>query len=241
LGHVLIARVFPEARQSQTSPPPTNPSPSDDAQVTLGKTHELHKKLFNDSRTHRGSLIERAKREGNIKITQQIGMPFFPSTDGSVPNPGSEKEIACSNDAVVVGVVKSSESFLADNQEWVFTDYVVSIDRILKDNLAHPISPGATIVVARSGGRVQTAEGRFIEIIDRNHPALYAGGKYMLPLKYVPSSTQYQSGGSRGGFRIVGQRAIRLVSEDMPQQTDREYDLGQLAATIRQNACGYLS
>jgi hypothetical protein len=208
----------------------------DELQLSSVRTHHLHSKLL-DRRTFQGSLLEKARREGKAGYLVGPGMNFFPYPDDGhgATLPGYAKHVACNADAVIVGSVRNRESFLTESQESVFTENIVSVEQILKDNIAHPLAVASNIVVARSGGHIVTPEGYHIEVIDTNFPALQLGGQYLLSLKYVPSTMQYMSADREGTFSIVGQRAHRLISDSVPDSTKRQIDFQSFSELIRQS------
>ncbi len=204
-----------------------------EAQLTAPDVHKMHAKLF-DARTGRGSLLARATREGDLRITiiPEVGQL---SADASPsPDLAFVQSITCGADAVVIGVQETSQSFLTENQEWIFTDNSVSVREVLKDNATHPLAPGSTITVARSGGSIDTPDGHHIVVADPGYPPLHVGGTYVLALRYVPSMGQYWQFDHRGGFRIDGKQALSLISKDEHTQEPRyDYDAEALSALVR--------
>jgi hypothetical protein len=207
-----------------------------EAQLLAPDVHKMHAKLF-DQRTGRGSLLARATREGDLRITifPEVGM--LSANANPSPDLAFVQSITCGADAVVIGVQGSSESFLTENQEWVFTDNAVSVREILKDNAAHPLAPGSTITIARSGGSIDTPDGHHILVADPGYPPLHVGGTYVLALKYVPSTGQYWQFDHRGGFSVDGKQALSLISRGKDTQEPRyDYDSDALSALVRRYA-----
>ena len=118
----------------------------------------MHSKLF-EQRTGRGSLLARATREGDLRISIFPEVGLLSSHANPSPDLAFVQSITCGADAVVIGVQQTSQSFLSENQEWIFTDNSASVREILKDNPTHPLIPGSTIIIARSGGRIDTPPG----------------------------------------------------------------------------------
>ena len=111
------------------------------------------------------------------------------------------------------------------------------LHEVIKDNAAHPVTPGSTIIVARSGGSVETPEGLHIVIADPAYPALQEGCTYVLALKYVPATGQYLQFDHRGGFHVVAKRAISLISEGKDaQELHYDFDSDDLSALVRRYA-----
>jgi hypothetical protein len=205
-------------------------------QLPASDVDKLHAKLF-DQRTGRGSLLARATREGDLRIAIFPEGGMLSENPDPTPDLTFAKSITCGADAVVIGVQGSSQSFLTENQEWIFTDNAVSVQEILKDNAAHPVAPGSTIIVARSGGSIETTEGRHIVVADPGYPPLHVGGIYVLALRYVPSTGQYWQFDHRGGFRIDGKQSLSLISPDKDTQEPRyDYDSETLSELVRRYA-----
>jgi hypothetical protein len=195
--------------------------------------HKMHAKLF-DERTGRGSLLARATREGDLRITIFPEVGQLSANANPSPDLAFVQSITCGADAVVIGVQETSQSFLTENQEWIFTDNSVSVREVLKDNATHPLAPGSTITVARSGGSIDTPDGHHIVVADPGYPPLHVGGTYVLALRYVPSTGQYWQFDHRGGFRIDGKQALSLISKDEHTQEPRyDYDAEALSALVR--------
>jgi hypothetical protein len=205
-------------------------------QLPASEVDKMHAKLF-DERTGRGSLLDRAKHEGDLRITifPEVGM--LSANPDPTPDLTFAKSITCTADIVIIGVEESSRSFLTENQEWVFTDNVVSVREILKGNAAHPLTPGSTIIIARSGGSVDTPDGHHILVADPGYPPLHAGGIYVLALRHVPSTGQYWQFDHRGGFRIDGKQALSLISRGKDAHEPRyDYDSETLSELVRRYA-----
>jgi len=203
---------------------------------TSAEVHNLHAKLF-DQRTGRGALLQRAAREGDLHITTIPEVGMLSPNAGPRPDLDFAKSITCGADIVVMGVEESSQSFLTESQEWVFTDNVVSIREILKDNVLHALLPGSTIIVARSGGSIDTPDGHHIVVADLDDPTLYTGSTYVLALKYVPSTGQYWQFDHRSAFHVLDKRALSLISQNKgAQEPHYDYDYNVLSGLVRQYA-----
>jgi hypothetical protein len=204
-----------------------------EAQLPAPDVHKMHAKLF-DQRTGQGSLLARVTREGDLRIEIFPEGGMLSENPDPTPDLTFAKSITCGADAVVIGVQETSQSFLTENQEWIFTDNAVSVREILKDNAAHPLAPGSTITIARSGGSIDTPDGHHIVVTDPGYPPLHVGGTYVLALRYVPSTGQYWQFDHRGGFRIDGKQALSLISKDEHTHEPRyDYDAEALSALVR--------
>jgi hypothetical protein len=206
------------------------------AQLPTSDVDKMHAKLF-EQRTGRGSLLARATREGDLRISIFPEVGLLSSHANPSPDLAFVQSITYGADAVVIGVQQTSQSFLSENQEWIFTDNSVSVREILKDNPTHPLIPGSTIIIARSGGSIDTPDGHHIVVADPGYPPLHVGGTYVLALRYVPSTGQYWQFDHRGGFRIDGKQALSLISNDKHTQEPRyDYDSETLSELVRRYA-----
>lgn len=220
------------------SPPDDFPGRHEEAgaQLPASEVHKMHAKLFDD-RTGQGSLLDRATREGDLRITILPEVGLLSANPTPSPELAFAESITCGADAVIIGVQQSSQSFPTENQEWVFTDNAVTVHEILKDNASHPLAIGSTIIIARSGGSIEIPDGHHIVVTDPGYPPLYAGGTYVLALKYVPSTGQYWQFDHRGGFRIEEKKALSLISRDKHTQEPRyDYEAEALSALVRHYA-----
>src|SRR5215471_14324103 len=72
----------------------------DSPPVDLAKVHAAHRHVF-DQRTFRGSLAEKADRDGSAGFRVQLGLSFF-SNGGSATFEGWLGQATCSSDAVLI-------------------------------------------------------------------------------------------------------------------------------------------
>jgi hypothetical protein len=178
--------------------------------------------------------LARATHEGDLQISIFPEVGLLSANPKPSPDLAFVQSITCGADVVVIGVQQTSQSFLTENQEWIFTDNSFSVREILKDNAAHPLAPGSTIIIARSGGSIDTPDGHHIVVADPGYPPLHVGGTYVLALRYVPSTGQYWQFDHRGGFRIDGKQALSLISKDKHTQEPRyDYDAEALSSLVR--------
>jgi hypothetical protein len=230
---MLLLLSLATSATAQSSQAADNANPRLTPQLTLSQVHQLHSTVF--EQRFRRNLLELSKRQGDVRIRMDVDAPFF--ANGQAPSPGDLiRESACRADAVVIASIKQAESFLTQDKEWVFTDNVVTLNRVLKDNTAHPLAFGSMIVVARSGGHIATADGHIIEVIDGYSPALQIGKSYLLFLRYVPASGQYVSADGDDSFSVQGSSAIPLVSEPPSTAATRTYELQTLSELIQTGA-----
>lgn len=133
----------------------------------------------------------------------------------TVPSPTfSEflRGLACNADAVVIGVVKEKASQLTEDGDFVFTDYELTIEDILKDNEFAHLVPNINLTLTQPGGKVRL-EGYIIEAEDVLFRPLALGERYALFLKFIPSTRAYQSVNSLSTYELRDNK-IRVQSEE---------------------------
>src|SRR5579885_422552 len=119
----------------------------------------------------------------------------------------------CKSDAVVVATVKSKASQLTSDGTFIFTDYELSVEDVLKNNVSSYIQPGLEITVTRPGG-VVSLTGKILSVMDRSFKPLEANKSYLLFLDYLPSTGAYKSISSEGSFEISNDQLLRLTDEE---------------------------
>lgn len=124
------------------------------------------------------------------------------------------KETACASDAVVIVDVKDKYSQLTENREFIFTDYTVVVQEVLKDNALAPLRTGNRITVTGPGGKVQI-NGRVINALDSSFKLLKKEKRYLLFLKYIAGPDAYQSI-RKGSFSIEDNDLTPLTDEFIP-------------------------
>ena len=198
------------------------------------QVHVADMRLFEN----RGSenLVEKADRQGEVRMTVNRSELLFPTGAATTPDDLLEKMV-CSADAVVLASVKWPQPSLNRRQTWVFTEYLMSVRQIIKDNAAHPLQVGQDIVVARSGGQFRTTDGKPIRLDDLSFPP-FRMGRYLVFMRYVPASGQYTTSDPRGAFQVWGPRMKSLVPDKVLFQLDRKYSPSTLSKIAKEASCG---
>ena len=138
---------------------------------------KVHSKLFKSNRYSTGRRIldlvsKRSDLELEGPISDVIRLPHIPL--GEILT-----TLKCKVDVVVIGTVKSKSSHLMESETFVFTDYEVVIDDILKNNTLAPIQQGNNITITRAGGAV-SLRGHIVRAIDKEVSRLQLGERYLL-------------------------------------------------------------
>jgi hypothetical protein len=182
----------------------------------------VHSKLFGNYITGRALDVPRLeKRPGKepVEATEDgvyLG-PGITVTSPDVPELSFVdflKDMSCQADATVIASAKDGASQLTENREFLFTDYIVTVEENLKNNASAYIAPNSDMTVTRPGGRVQI-KGRIVSAVDSSFMPLDTGKRYLLFLKYVPETGAYRSL-RNGSFLIQNDDLIALTEETIP-------------------------
>lgn len=78
--------------------------------------------------------------------------------------------------AVIIGEVTDAQAHLSDDRTKIYSEFVVQIQQVLKNDYKAPLCPGNSVVVERSGGRVQFPSGKVV-VSATNHQDLPRSGR----------------------------------------------------------------
>ena len=166
---------------------------------------------------------EHSKLYKNFGSNRKLSDPNFGRThiyDLVVPSSWNRRHIhpteflgriACEADAVIIGTLTDEAAMLTENDSFVFTDYTVQIDEILKDNPSARLITGDSVTVTRPGGTLEI-EGRKVQATLDGFNPFNAGRRYLLYLRFMPLTGAYQAFGDRS-FELRGKRYIRLTRQ----------------------------
>lgn len=149
---------------------------------------EPRARMARDSKSKKFNSPAKAISESSTQIFTVMdwerGLPAFPVQRSS---------------AVVIGRVIEAKAYLSEDKAAIYSEFVVHIDSVLKNDERCPIQPDSSLVVGREGGRVRLPSGKLVVswINHQNMPKV--GGKYALFLTH-----EFPRGGDAGNdFYIV--------------------------------------
>jgi hypothetical protein len=152
------------------------------------------------------------------------------------------RDLACKSDAVIEGTVKSKASQLTEKGTNIFTDYELTVTKVLKNNDRAPIQSNSDVTITRIGGAV-SLNGRVLRAVYGSQPSLRAEKSYILFLKFIPETGAYTSVGISGenSFRVEGDRVTQLSEEPQPlggnsESVDATVFLNQIQTALN-NPC----
>src|SRR5437763_17056472 len=148
----ICARVVGSSAASEQTQPQTSMG---DAKVSAQQQHETHSRLFRGQNLDTiPDILTKTSGDVYLRYDQPTGYPTMPLNPPTYP-PYPLVAFACTSDAVIIATAQAGASHLTADQRFVYTDWNFAVEQILKDNLHSPIAAGSTLVVTRSGGKLQ--------------------------------------------------------------------------------------
>jgi hypothetical protein len=179
-----------------------------------------HSKLYKQY-SGRRNISELVTKEVDFKIVVK-----------SEPQPAFMQDLACEADAVIIGAIQSKSSQLTEDKNFIFTDYDLVVEEVLKDNFSSPINPGATITVTRPGGAIKL-KSKIVRATDESFKPFAIDGHYLLFLRYLPASNSYQAVNSAGGFRIENGKVFQLRKDQLLDVSKSTNDRDVFVSNVR--------
>lgn len=221
LGFFLMVLLSPLAVGNQVNTPVYGwPVPQWNDPPVPGETAEVqrqHASIFNEIKT--GKDLRVLATEGSSPLVVRVGA--FP---GLLAEENIERTstypnsylilIAGISNAVVVGTLKAKASALTGNGEFIFSDFQMNVEDVLKDNPEHPIKPKSDIIITRPGGTLEI-NGRTVYAVTLGFRPFQIGSRYVLFLNYIPAT---------GAYRPFAERSFRLLPTGVsPLSPNRPY------------------
>jgi hypothetical protein len=94
--------------------------------------------------------------------------------------------------AVVIATVLSGKCHINGDHDYVYTDYQIKIDEILKQDPATILTVGEQLVASKPGGAIHFPSGHVTNVLISGHGLAAIGSQYVLFLtKSIPSFPEY--------------------------------------------------
>ena len=143
------------------------------------------------------------------------------------------------SDAIIIGEVVEAHAFLSEDQTQVYSQFVIRVEDVPKNNGQVLISPQTNIAVERQGGRVRFPSGK-VAIANVAHQDMpRVGRRYVLFLTHHSlMSGRYEDFFILTGYELRNDKVFPLdkVSSGHPinsyKDRDRESFLNDLALAI---------
>ena len=81
---------------------------------------------------------------------------------------------------IVVGTVLSGKAFVSKDRTYVYSDYRVRVDRVLKQDASASLAVGEQIVVSRGGGTIHFPSGHIRNYLNNGEGFPAIGSQYLL-------------------------------------------------------------
>lgn len=212
------------------------PRPEDDAtpikEGVMTAKQKHHSKIFKKYEDVTGGkkLPDLIAQRRLISVEREVGDMIVPSSF----NPQQFfQNLSCKADAVVVGTVTSKSSQLTDDQTFIFTDYELTVEDVLKNNAAAPLNP-SSITVTRTGGAVNL-NGHIGLAVDHSQKPLVLNERYLLFLKFIPETGAYRAFNNWGddSFMLRGGKVIQVSESPLPFGPHRIVDTTSFFTEVR--------
>ncbi len=230
LGFVVLSLAFislsaafqKQANKSASAQDTDIPTPIQEG--VMGEKQKKHSKIYKGTNWYtRGKKIkDLISEQGDVEIEAPILDSILRPTP---PLDEFLRKQTCDADAVVLGAVKDKTSQLIESGTFIFTDYVVTVQEVLKDNSAAPIQQGGEITVTRLGGAVKL-NGHIARATDPSMGPLKVGETYLLYLKFLPETGAYRPLG--GGS--LSEDTFLIRGEKVSQASRKLWPFGQRAS-----------
>jgi hypothetical protein len=136
--------------------------------------------------------LQLEKTSGDIELRWTQGPPLIVELD-----PLSTLEmLTCQNDLVVLGTIGNGTSQPTVDEGYIYTDWNLTIQEVLKNNQKSPVQVGQTIVVTRPGGTLEIG-GRHV-YARTDSPQFLSGAEVLLYLRYLPITGTYSLSAPNG-------------------------------------------
>lgn len=171
---------------------------------------KLYKRYNSDRRIP--ELVRKEKGDVEVYRLSPLGADLSDS-----PTPTTSdilRRATCDPDAVVLGLVKSKSSQLTQAQSFVFTDYGITIEQVLKHNESTLIAPQSEITITRPGGTV-LLDSKKVRAIDESFRPLKPGQRYLLFLQFLPTTGTYRSIETGESFEVRGNEVKSLKGDSL--------------------------
>jgi len=125
-------------------------------------------------------------------VTPEIGEDSQSTSIGvRLGDSGGDPAPFGTSDTVVVGSVDSGQAFLSNDKQVIYSEFVVSIQEVIKAPHTPYIAPGQKIDVERKGGVIRLPSGKLVTRGSAEQSMPTVGRRYLLFLKYSADTNDY--------------------------------------------------
>jgi len=203
--------------------------------IQLGVMSEKQKKrskLFKGTHYEKGHKVtDLVAKKGDVQLSGPIReVPLY-----DLPIGESLLKLGCNTDLVIMGSVKSKASHIIDTGTFLFTDYEITVEEVLKNSDLAPVQQGQGMTVPRLGGAINL-NGHIVTAIDDGQSPLEKGERYLLFLKYAPLAETYRPFGHPrfdDTFLIHGDEVTQISRKPLPLDWKKSMDASTFLKEVR--------
>jgi hypothetical protein len=188
------------------------------AMTALQKEHSKLYKKYNSDR----KIPDLARKEkGDVEVYRLSPLGADLSSGPAPTTSDILMRATCNAEAVVLGVVRRKSSQLTEDESFVFTDYDIAVEQVLKDNRSYSINTISEITITRPGGTI-ALNGKEVRAIDESFRTLQVGQRYLLFLQFLPTTGTYRPIDSGESFELRGNTVKSLKEESFDRFADEQ-------------------
>lgn len=163
-----------------------------------------HRKLFK----HSGPKLQDLEANQNGDVEVEVGLGLMMVMSETAPKPPVFQSALCNADAVIVGTISNKSSQLTEAENFVFTDYEITVEEVIKNNATAPIEVASMITTTRDGGAVKL-NNRIFRAKREDFDAPFVGRRYLMFLRFIAATGSYLMYGN-GTFQLESQKVLAL-------------------------------
>jgi hypothetical protein len=167
---------------------------------------KIHRGLGGERKTIPEEVFQ---TKGDIVKRLELGLPVLTPNSVSFNAKTYLAERACAADAIFIGTVTDKKSQLTDDETFVFSNYHVYIDTVIKNDSGTALSPSTTIGISQMGGEIQV-HGHRVKAISEAAQPMEVGNRYLLFVSFLPEKNTFAS--NNLAFILRGKDIIRLTT-----------------------------
>lgn len=185
---LVVGMLAVHANQNQDTQSPSAQDKIKEIKIPATGKEKKHSRLLAQSQGRKISELT-AKAKGDITLL--VGEPLvmvMPDREAQ-PAPFIQTKV-CNAEAVVIGRLNNSSPQLTADESFLFTEFSMTVEEVIKNNPNAPIQKGGSISVVRDGG-VGKFQGRTIRAKVEGFDSFTDGKRYILFLRFIPDTGSY--------------------------------------------------
>lgn len=183
---------------------------------------------------------ERTKRQvkGNKynKATKAVSPDIVQTAEGHHWPAGFPALPVAQSNAVIIGEVTNAQAYLSGDKTGVYSEFVVRIDEVLKNDNNNPLISGNVVTVEREGGRVRFPSGHISKLFVVGLGMPLEGRKYLFFLTRNEQDCRILTGYELRSGRVFPLDSSGVVNFDAYRNADETNFINEVRASIQNNS-----